>query len=135
MEGRPRASLDSRTFQPRSSNSFTRPAVQPTKEEDFEDVGLEDPKPQEKKRGFLSRMVDSVDSGNKTTTDARPTSSHSSWHHITGRKRGQSGQGAELGSMAQPQPREDAPRPESGLKNENVLLPGTTQAPEIKVDS
>lgn len=131
-DGRPRASLDSRTFQPRSSNSFTRPAVQPTQEEDFEDVGLEDPKPQEKKRGFLSRMVDIGD--NKSTTEPRPVSSHSSWHHITGRKRGQSGQGSELGSMTQPH-REETPRPESSLRNDNALQPGTTQAPEIRVDS
>lgn len=90
-EGRPRQSLDSRVMpQPRHSTSFGRPLPPP--EEDFEDVGLnDDPKP--KKRGFLSRFTDGDDS-----LDSRPTSSHHGFH-FSGRKRGQSGQGAELGSM------------------------------------
>lgn len=71
--------------------SFTRPL--PTADEGFEEVGLEDPKP--KKRGFLSRLTDSNDDG----PDSRPTSSHHGFHFGSGRKRGQSGQGAELRPM------------------------------------
>lgn len=95
-DSRPRQSLDSRVaYQPRTSSTFARPQPPPTQEEDFEDVGLDDgPKP--KKKGFFSRMTDSSD--NATGPDGRPTSSHHSFH-FTGRKRGQSGQGAELGSF------------------------------------
>ncbi|KAG9795891.1 polyadenylate binding protein, partial [Aureobasidium melanogenum] len=92
-EGRPRQSLDSSYHRqpPRSSLALNRPL--PTADEGFEDVGLDDPKP--KKRGFLSRLTDSNDDG----PDARPTSSHHGFHFGTGRKRGQSGQGAELKPM------------------------------------
>ena len=104
-DSRPRQSLDSRTpYQPRTSSTFARP--QPTAEEDFEDVGLnDDPKP--KKRGFMSRFTD----GNEPSTgpDARPTSSHHGFH-IPGRKRGQSGQGEELGSIR----RSDVPPAKGG---------------------
>jgi hypothetical protein len=92
-EGRPRQSLDSSYHRqpPRSSLALNRPL--PTADEGFEDVGLEDPKP--KKRGFLSRFADSNDEG----PDAKPTSSH--FHFGSGRKRGQSGQGAELKPMTE----------------------------------
>ncbi|KEQ79756.1 hypothetical protein M438DRAFT_349468 [Aureobasidium pullulans EXF-150] len=92
-EGRPRQSLDSSYHRqpPRSSLALNRPL--PTADEGFEDVGLEDPKP--KKRGFLSRLTDSNDDG----SDSRPTSSHHGFHFGSGRKRGQSGQGAELKPM------------------------------------
>ncbi|KAH0365257.1 hypothetical protein KCU65_g6244, partial [Aureobasidium melanogenum] len=92
-EGRPRQSLDSSYHRqpPRSSLALNRPL--PTADEGFEDVGLDDPKP--KKRGFLSRLTDSNDDG----PDARPTSSHHGFHFGSGRKRGQSGQGAELKPM------------------------------------
>jgi hypothetical protein len=92
-EGRPRQSLDSSHHRqpPRSSLALNRPL--PTADEGFEDVGLEDPKP--KKRGFLSRFADS----NDEATDAKPTSSH--FHFGSGRKRGQSGQGAELKPMTE----------------------------------
>lgn len=53
----------------------------------------DDPKP--KKRGWMSRLTDSTEG---PLPDGRPTSSHHSFH-IPGRKRGQSGQGAELGAM------------------------------------
>ncbi|KAJ9627900.1 hypothetical protein H2203_003119 [Taxawa tesnikishii (nom. ined.)] len=101
-ESRPRQSLDSRAIlAPRSSATFARPQP-PTAEEGFEDVGLnDDPKP--KKRGFLSRLTDS--DGPATGTDSRPTSSHHGFH-FTGRKRGQSGQGAELGNMKRPDSRQ-----------------------------
>lgn len=143
------------------SNSFHRPLQVPqTQEEDkFEDVGLDDPKPQPpKKRGIFARMVDGVpgvgDSAN------RPTSSDNNkggaWHNFTSRKRGQSGHGAELGSMPMPK-REDTPKPEKQQRQqqqqpqaqEEVRIDPqpqqpqqspapkqeSTQAPEIKVDS
>ncbi|EKG19436.1 hypothetical protein MPH_03299 [Macrophomina phaseolina MS6] len=95
---RPRQSLDSRRL-PRSSlneRRFERPIS--TTEEDFEDVGLNDepPKPQQKKKGFFARFGDS--SENLAKPESRP-SSGLGFHHLTGRKRGQSGQGAELSPM------------------------------------
>ncbi|MCJ1400181.1 hypothetical protein MMC11_003385 [Xylographa trunciseda] len=96
-----RQSLDSRSPRtPRSaingSGRFERP--QPTDEEGFEEVGLnDDVKP--KRRGIFSRFEHSADSlaGEDTS---RPSSSHK--FHIPGRKRGQSGQGAELGNIDGP---------------------------------
>jgi hypothetical protein len=71
-------------------------------EETFEDVGLsEEPKP--KKRGIFSRFGDS--SEHPSDENSRPSSSHRGFH-LPGRKRGQSGQGAELGHMPQKQVRE-----------------------------
>ncbi|CZT24723.1 uncharacterized protein RCC_10451 [Ramularia collo-cygni] len=148
-EGRPRASLDSRTFQPlpRSSNSYQRPLQVPqTQEEDrFEDVNIDDPKPQApKKRGLFARMVDSVD---HSDTVNRPTLNNDKampWHHLTSRKRGQSGQGAELGSIPK---RESTPKPEKQVEPQQNLeqikeqtptvsaKPEHPQAPEIRVDS
>lgn len=81
---------------PRSSLSIDR--VDATAEEGFEEVGLNDEvKP--KKRGLFSRFGDSSDAN--SSTDSRPGSSHHGFH-FTGRKRGQSGAGAELKSMARP---------------------------------
>jgi hypothetical protein len=132
MGERPRASLDSRTFQPsfqpspRKSTNLQRPPPVPLapamrEEEVFEDVGLNDdpkPSPQQapppKKRGFLSRLTDS--SNNDQATPGTTPGQDSKWH-FGGRKRGQSGQGAELGSMPI---REDTPKPvapESGLRH------------------
>ncbi|KAF2428842.1 hypothetical protein EJ08DRAFT_735413 [Tothia fuscella] len=68
-------------------------------EEGFEEVGLHDEvKP--KKRGLFARFGDSADSSVPSSPDARPTSSHLNF--FTGRKRGQSGQGAELRSIDKP---------------------------------
>ena len=113
QEGRPRASLDSRTFlpPPRNSNSFYRPVQVPqTQEEDkFEDVNIDDPKPQPvKKKGIFARMLDSddhADANGKPATGDK----HSTWHNLTSRRRGQSGQGAELGSIPK---RDGTPKPE-----------------------
>lgn len=130
----PRASLDSRTFQsfqssPRKSTNLQRPAPVPIhppmreEEADFEDVGLnDDPKPTQapapKKRGFLSRLTDSSNDS-QAAPGATPGQQENKWH-FGGRKRGQSGQGAELGSMPQPS-RENTPKPmaaaESGLRH------------------
>ena len=58
-------------------------------------MGLnDDVKP--KRRGIFSRFEHSTDSATSEDT-SRPSSSHK--FHIPGRKRGQSGQGAELGSI------------------------------------
>ena len=99
----PRQSLDSRMARPpRSaikSNQFERP--EPTDEEAFEDVGLNDEAKQpQKKRGIFSRFGDNNE--NAATSDtSRPSSSHRGFH-LPGRKRGQSGQGAELGNIDRP---------------------------------
>ena len=137
MGERPRASLDSRTFQPspRKSTNLQRPPPVPLapamrEEEGFEDVGLnDDPKPltqqapPPKKRGFLSRLTDS--SNNDQATPGATSGQDSKWH-FGGRKRGQSGQGAELGSMPI---REDTPKPapESGLRHSET--PKQTETP------
>ncbi|KAF2460765.1 hypothetical protein BDY21DRAFT_279185 [Lineolata rhizophorae] len=121
---RPRQSLDSRQarLQPRSSLHEQRRANGgagvrgPTAEEreaDFEDVGLnEEPKQQlpVKKRGLFARFGDSASDVNVNNqgqqqqqqqgADAnRPGSSGHHGFHFSGRKRGQSGQGAELKNM------------------------------------
>ncbi|RDL42084.1 Uncharacterized protein BP5553_02063 [Venustampulla echinocandica] len=90
-----RQSLDSATLPrlPRSALSERRFERQPpTAEEGFEDVGLNDDQAkQTKKKGFFSKFGD-TDSQSSTT----------SRFHITGRKRGQSGGGEELGTIQRP---------------------------------
>ncbi|KAK3720421.1 hypothetical protein LTR37_003833 [Vermiconidia calcicola] len=123
---RPRASLDSRTFlppAPRSSNSFHRPLQVPgtQKEEEIdalEDVALDDPKPQQppKKRGMFSRILDSDSNSERPSNTHDGSSKGSPWHHFGGRKRGQSGQGAELGSI--PKVIEPSKPAESQLRKE-----------------
>lgn len=88
-----RQSLDSARYPryPRSAihRKFEQPP--PTAEEGFEDVGLDDQK-QVKKRGFFSKLADTQEKdGSSPATVTR--------FLMPGRKRGQSGQGAELGSM------------------------------------
>ncbi|KAI4142201.1 MAG: hypothetical protein L6R39_005044 [Caloplaca ligustica] len=86
---------------PRSSiKDLERP--QPTKEEAFEDVGLEDEAKQQppKKRGIFARFGDNSETA-ASGDSSRPTSSHRGFH-LPGRKRGQSGQGAELGNINRP---------------------------------
>lgn len=93
-----RASLDSRS--PRKSRStitgkFDQPQTNSLDEETFEDVGLNDEvKP--KKRSLFARFAG--DNNESSNQEERPTSSHGRFH-LPGRKRGQSGQGAELGSI------------------------------------
>lgn len=105
-EVRPRQSLDARNarlppaLRRDSAMKFTPPATQP--EDRFEDVGLDDAanKPRVKK-GFFSRFGDSQGDASTTTAPAdgtRPSGSHYTPSFFS-RKRGQSGQGAELGSM------------------------------------
>ena len=67
----------------------------PTAEENFEDVGLDDQKQQQhpRRRGFFSKFSD----GQEKDVPNQPVVSRL----LAGRKRGQSGQGAELGNMDQ----------------------------------
>ncbi|QIX01933.1 hypothetical protein AMS68_007450 [Peltaster fructicola] len=139
-----RGSLDSRSFQSptRTSNTFVRPLPVPIvppvmKEEDFEDVGLDEAKPQPvKKKGLFARLTESSNDHSSTAngTDGRPGSSHekSSWHHFGARKRGQSGQGSELGSYPglQTPKREETPKPgDSSLRSPATPTPETVKAP------
>lgn len=81
------------------ADQFERPA--PTDEEGFEEVGLNDEKKDlPKKKSIFARFGDNTEP--TTSGDApRPTSSHRGFH-LPGRKRGQSGQGAELGNIDKP---------------------------------
>ncbi|KAL8761212.1 MAG: hypothetical protein Q9184_002644 [Pyrenodesmia sp. 2 TL-2023] len=95
----PRQSLDLRANRPPRSSIKDLERPQPTTEEAFEDVGLDDEAKQQppKKRSIFARFGDNSDTA--TSSDApRPTSSHRGFH-LPGRKRGQSGQGAELGNI------------------------------------
>ena len=67
----------------------------PTTEEGFEDVGLNDEQNKPRKKGFFSKF------GEQQETGATALSTTSRFH-LTGRKRGQSGQGAELGAIPRP---------------------------------
>ncbi|KAK2761566.1 hypothetical protein FQN54_001394 [Arachnomyces sp. PD_36] len=95
-----RISLDSRTSRPplrSATNGSSVETSEPTNEEQFEDVGLNDEvKP--KKRGLFSRFGGDSNDANSSADTTRPSSAHRGFH-IPGRKRGHSGQGAELGSM------------------------------------
>jgi len=124
----PRQSLDSARFprHPRSALAERRferrePA---TTEEEFEDVGLSDDgrphhlqqspaaapsAPQQRKRGFLSKFTTTAAADSATVQDPASPSSPSPAtaaqgpmsmaRFLPGRKRAQSGQGAELGAM------------------------------------
>lgn len=100
-----RQSLDARLPRlPRSSLHEGRfQGGPPTEEEEgegFEDVGLNDnpikDKLAPKKKGFFSRLGDQ---GSDEPALATPLTSR---FHFTNRKRGLSGQGAELGNMERP---------------------------------
>lgn len=100
-----RQSLDARLPRlPRSSFHERRFQGEPPTEEEegegFEDVGLNDnpmkDKPAPKKKGFFSRL------GDQGSDDPALTTPLSSRFHFTNRKRGLSGQGAELGNMERP---------------------------------
>ncbi|KAM3564089.1 hypothetical protein ARSEF4850_002028 [Beauveria asiatica] len=85
-----RQSLDSARF-PRQQRSVHRKIErQPaTLEENFEDIGLDDGKQQPRKRGFFAKLTDGQDKDSSPSSIPR--------FLMGGRKRGQSGQGAELG--------------------------------------
>ncbi|KAK7969810.1 hypothetical protein PG996_001751 [Apiospora saccharicola] len=99
----PRQSLDSTRFprMPRSSvrDRFFDPEP-PTAEEGFEEVGLNDdqkqqPQQQARKRGFFAKFSDASEPNTHSHTQGMS-------RFIPGRKRAQSGQGAELGNMERP---------------------------------
>lgn len=69
----------------------------PTAEEGFEDVGLDDQKQQPRKRGFFSKFSDQQ--GRERTPSPQPAAMS---RFLPGRKRGQSGQGSELGAIEHP---------------------------------
>ena len=100
-----------------------------TPAEGFEDVDIADkPAPQQhKKRGLFSRITDSGDHAE------RPTSADgkSGWRSFAGRKRGQSGQGSELGSIPK---RETTPKPESQLRKEQHPSPAQLKQQQSSVD-
>lgn len=66
-------------------------------EETFEDVGLADEDSKPRKRGLFARFGDnsSDNTSNNNNNNNRPSSSHLGFR-LPGRKRAQSGQGAEL---------------------------------------
>ncbi|KAL8809685.1 MAG: hypothetical protein Q9200_003201 [Gallowayella weberi] len=112
----PRQSFDARMARPPRSSIKDLPRPQPTDEETFEDVGLSDEAKQQppKKRGIFARFGDNSDI-TASGDGSRPNSSHRGFH-LPGRKRGQSGQGAELGNMDRPQaPIIKEPEDEGGL--------------------
>ncbi|OAQ72353.2 hypothetical protein VFPPC_12759 [Pochonia chlamydosporia 170] len=100
-DGLGRQSLDSARFRrlPRSAIDRKFEREPPTAEEGFEDVGLDDHKQQPRKRGFFAKLTDSQDSSGQATV---------SRFLMPGRKRGQSGQGSELGTMDVPKASEES---------------------------
>lgn len=91
-----RTSLDSRysRFNERpSTRGQPTGGSQTMEEEAFEEVGLADEDVKPKKRGLFSSFGDS--SSDNTNNNSRTSSSHLGFR-LPGRKRGQSGQGAEL---------------------------------------
>ncbi|KAL8872198.1 MAG: hypothetical protein Q9174_002130 [Haloplaca sp. 1 TL-2023] len=98
----PRQSFDSRFARPPRSSIKDLERPQPTEEEAFEDVGLNDEAKQQpvKKRGIFARFGDNSEAPS-APDGTRPSSSHRGFH-LPGRKRGQSGQGAELGTIDRP---------------------------------
>ncbi|EED24087.1 conserved hypothetical protein [Talaromyces stipitatus ATCC 10500] len=92
-----RTSLDSRfsrLSERPSTKSQTTGAPQTMEEETFEDVRLADEDVKPKKKGLFARFGDNS-SENTGNNNNRPSSSHLGFR-LPGRKRGQSGQGAEL---------------------------------------
>ncbi|KAL8845819.1 MAG: hypothetical protein Q9221_009049 [Calogaya cf. arnoldii] len=99
----PRQSLDARMARPPRSSIKDLPRPQSTDEEAFEDVGLNDESKQQppKKKSIFARFGDNSETA-ASGDGSRPSSSHRGFH-LPGRKRGQSGQGAELGNIDRPQ--------------------------------
>ncbi|MCJ1441278.1 MAG: hypothetical protein MMC23_001764 [Stictis urceolatum] len=102
LDSRGRQSLDSRSPRALRTNgsNLGRPDHKGNEvldEETFEEVGLNDEQ-KPKKRGLFERFSGANEPGDE---NARPGSSHRGFH-LPGRKRGQSGQGSELGNMENP---------------------------------
>ncbi|KAG5973550.1 hypothetical protein E4U55_000421 [Claviceps digitariae] len=90
-----RQSLDSARFSRLPKSAMDAKFVDrqpPTAEEVFEDVGLDDHKQQPRKRGFFSKLTDLQDASGQPNVSRLL---------ISGRKRGHSGQGAELTFITQ----------------------------------
>ncbi|KAI9670556.1 MAG: hypothetical protein M1831_005776 [Alyxoria varia] len=113
---KPRQSLDSRSIhlsQPATKgNHINPPEAEP--EDKFEDIGLNDEIAKPKKQGIFSRFGHSSSEGPNEAQNgnSRPSSSHFGSHQLFGRRRGASGQGAELGSMPRHDVKSPAPAPE-----------------------
>ncbi|KAF2276088.1 uncharacterized protein EI97DRAFT_473979 [Westerdykella ornata] len=100
---RPRSSLQEQ--RPSSSTADESPHADADAEQEFEDVGLDDePKPAPKKKGLFARFggESSHENGAAGSEEKSSGSGVSSHLHFgfPGRKRAQSGQGAELKSMS-----------------------------------
>lgn len=100
-----RQSLDSARFPRLPRSALDRHRELPTADEGFEDVGLDDQKHQQqhhqssRMRGLFSRFGDS---DHKEPSANSPNSSVTRFLNGAGRKRGQSGQGSELGTIERP---------------------------------
>jgi hypothetical protein len=68
----------------------------PTADENFEDVGLDDQKQPPRKRGFFSKLTETQEK------DSSSPQTGVSRFLMPGRKRAQSGQGSELGTIEPP---------------------------------
>ncbi|EEA20562.1 conserved hypothetical protein [Talaromyces marneffei ATCC 18224] len=95
-----RTSLDSRFSRLSEHPSTKGPTTggpESMEEETFEDVGLADEDSKPRKRGLFARFGDnsSDNTSNNNNNNNRPSSSHLGFR-LPGRKRAQSGQGAEL---------------------------------------
>ncbi|KAK2742588.1 hypothetical protein FQN57_005214 [Myotisia sp. PD_48] len=94
-----RTSLDSRFSRPTTRSPLNTIPFErdiPGEDEPFDDITLaDDSKP--KKRGFFSRFGDS--STPQPDRSRSPSQQNHHGFHLPGRRRGKSGQGAELGSM------------------------------------
>lgn len=113
---RPRQSLDARRLRIPSAGVKEKPfnPPEPHPEDQFEDVGLNDDAIKPKKTGIFARFGHSSNesSAHANTDSNRPTSSHFG-SQLFARKRGASGQGAELGSMSD-SPMTESPDAKSG---------------------
>jgi len=72
--------------------------VEAQPEDQFEDVGLNDEVSKPKKRSFFPRFGESSEAASAPAESTKPNSGYYV-SHLLGRKRGQSGQGAELGNV------------------------------------
>jgi hypothetical protein len=100
-----------------------------TVDEDFEDVTLGDSSAtQPRKKGFLSRW------GNEGSANENATGTSGTHHgftsHFTGRKRAQSGQGAELGKVERPQTPKQAAK--LAAKQAPAAAPATALIPSAE---
>lgn len=133
----PRQSLDSRFPRAPPTSSLLKQQQQelrrfeqrepPTPEEGFEDVGLNDDSKHNvppKRRGFFSKFGTDVTTTTPVHHDLTPSTNgggnlQTMSRFLPGRKRGQSGQGAELGAM--PISSAERPNTATSLQAQEVL--------------